>query len=229
MHQFKIRIGFNSVNTFRRQLLLTIDPSTTQDIDWGFDAKLNESQRDDMYWMINGDQYIIQASNIIDRDATFPLGIKTDTDGINTITLDHIYNIDNEIKIYVHDKTLDTYTNLRGGDFEIFLNAGIHNDRFELLFSRTGNYNLLNADDKELQNIDVLYSNDLEKIVLINPNAIQITHIELYNILGQNIQSFNKIEEVSYSEYDVKNLSSGTYIIKLNTVSGSVSKKVIVK
>ena len=54
--------------------------------------------------------------------------------------------------------------------------------------------------------------------------------IELFNMLGQSVQKIESISESGYSEYDVKNLSTGTYIIKLYTVSGSVStKKVLVK
>ena len=37
------------------------------------------------------------------------------------------------------------------------------------------------------------------------------------------------VEEQEFWEYKVKNLSSGTYVLKMNTVSGSVSKKVLVK
>ncbi|NNL83385.1 MAG: T9SS type A sorting domain-containing protein, partial [Winogradskyella sp.] len=225
----KIRIGFNSVNTFRRQLLLTIDPITSVDVDWGHDAKLNESQKDDMYWMINGDEYVIQASDFLDSGAIYPLGIKTENDGINTITLDHVFNVDNNIKIYVHDKLLDTYTNLLTEDYEIFLNAGEYNDRFEIIFARTGNYTLLDTDENSIEQIDIMYSNDLEKIILINPNGIQIENIVLYNMLGQAIQTINTVSENGYSEYEVNNLSTGTYIIKLNTASGSVSKKVIAK
>ncbi|WP_442954718.1 T9SS type A sorting domain-containing protein [Paucihalobacter sp.] len=48
-------------------------------------------------------------------------------------------------------------------------------------------------------------------------------------MLGQSITNIKNISNSSYSEYPVKNLSTGTYIIKINTVNGLVSKKVIVK
>ena len=85
-------------------------------------------------------------------------------------------------------------------------------------------------DDEDNIGLDVLYSNDKERIVLINPNLIDVKSIELFNILGQSVHTIEEISESGYSEYEVKNLSTGTYIIKLHTASGSVStKKVLVK
>jgi hypothetical protein len=52
--------------------------------------------------------------------------------------------------------------------------------------------------------------------------------MELLNVIGQTVTTINNISVSGYSEYEVKNLSSGSYIIKINTVSGSVSKKVLV-
>jgi hypothetical protein len=75
----------------------------------------------------------------------------------------------------------------------------------------------------------VYYSNESKSIVLVNPNQTEIKNIELLNILGQSIMKINKIGLQETSEYKVKNLSSGTYVLKMHTVSGSVSKKVLVK
>ncbi|WP_296381758.1 choice-of-anchor D domain-containing protein [Winogradskyella sp.] len=226
--RMKFRIGFNSVNTLRRQLLLTIDERASLDVDWAFDAKMNESQMDDMYWMINDEEYIIQASDEAEESSVYPLGIKTDSDGLNTITIDDLENVPNDLEIYVHDITLDLYHDLRESDYEVFLNAGEYLDRFEITF--TTNHDSLGVDDQTINSIDVLYSNDIEKIILINPNLINVKSIELFNVIGQSVYTIENISESGYSEYEVKNLSTGTYIVKLYTESGSVAtKKVLVK
>ncbi len=224
--RIKLRIGFNSVNTIHRQLLLTIDESASAGVDWAYDAKMNEAQIDDMYWMLNDEKYIIQASDELEETTVYPIGITTDTDGLNTITIDELENVPSDIEIYVHDKDLGVYHDLRDSDYEIFLNAGEYLTRFEITF-RDGN--ALSIDDNETEGVDVLYSNDKEKVVLLNPNGLEIKSIEMFNILGQSVWTMNDISESGYSEYEVKNLSTGAYIIKLYTVSGSVSKKVLVK
>ncbi|MBO3115990.1 choice-of-anchor D domain-containing protein [Winogradskyella sp. DF17] len=226
--RMKFRIGFNSVNTIHRQLLLTIDEKATPGVDWAFDAALNETQMDDMFWLIDGNEFVIQGSDEPNRDTVFPLGVRIDTDGDNTIRIDELENVPSDIDIFLHDKALDLYHNLRTSDYTIFLNAGEYLERFEITF-RNENISL-GLEDEILKQLDILYSNDIEKLVLINPNNIEIAQIELFNILGQSILTIDNISEGGYSEYDVKNLSTGTYIVKLYTLSGSVStKKVLVK
>ncbi|MFC0604289.1 choice-of-anchor D domain-containing protein [Winogradskyella pulchriflava] len=228
--RMRFRIGFNASYSMQlhRQLLLTIDENTTTDVDWAYDAKLNDNQTDDMFWMINNEKYIIQGSNDAEITAVYPLGIIVNEDGLNSITIDELENVPDDLNIYVHDIDLDIYHDLRASDYEIFLNAGEYLDRFEITFATEAQ--LLGVDDDTNESLDVLYSNDKKKIVLINPNLIDVTSIELFNIIGQSVYTIENISESGYSEYDVKNLSTGTYIIKLYTASGSVStKKVLVK
>ncbi|WP_298760976.1 LamG-like jellyroll fold domain-containing protein [uncultured Psychroserpens sp.] len=225
-NRMKFRIGYNSINTIHRQLLLTIDESTTTGYDWGYDAKTYDNQMDDLFWMIADEKYTIQGSNLAESDTVYPLGIKTNDDGLNTITIDNLENVPSTIDIFIHDIENDTYHNLREGDFQFFLPAGEYLNRFELTFSEGDS---LSVDDNELKTVDVFYNNETESIVLLNPNAIDVKSIELYNIIGQNITTIENISELDYSEYKVKSLSTGTYIIKIDTLSGLLSKKVLVK
>ncbi|WP_407556777.1 LamG-like jellyroll fold domain-containing protein [Winogradskyella sp. 4-2091] len=226
--RMKFRIGFKSVNTIKRQLLLTIDENTTTGVDWAYDGLLNEVQIDDMFWRINDQAYIIQGSNEAEVTTTYPLGIKTNTDGVNTINIDKLENVPNEFNVYLHDIDLDIYHDLKASNYNIFLTAGEYLDRFEITFGTQEE--ALSIDDIAENSIDVLYSNTLDKIVIANPNLIALKSMTLFNILGQLVYTNTNIEENSYSEYNIKNLSTGTYIIKLQTETGSfVTKKVIIK
>lgn len=228
--RMKFRIGFNANYNLKlhRQLLLTIDENTTTDVDWAYDAKLFDNQTDDMFWLINSEKFVIQGSNDASISAVYPIGIKVNEDGTNSITIDELENVPNDINIYVHDKELELYHNLRASDYEFFLNAGEYLNRFEITFGTAAE--ILGINDEASESLDVLYSNDKEKIILINPNQVEVKSIELFNILGQSIYTIENISESGYSEYEVKNLSTGTYIIKLYAASGSVStKKVLVK
>ncbi|MFK7833210.1 MAG: LamG-like jellyroll fold domain-containing protein [Winogradskyella sp.] len=226
--RMKFRIGFNSVNTIKRELLLTIDDNATPNVDWAYDGILNETQMDDMYWIINDESYIIQASNSTEVETTYPLGIKTNTDGINTIMIDALENIPNNLNVYLHDIDLDVYHDLRTSNYDIFLNAGEYLNRFEITFS---NPNLaLSIEDDVTNKVNVLYSSAIEKIVIVNPSLVELNSMEVYNILGQSVYFENHISDQNYSEYQIDNLSPGTYIIKLQTATDrSITKKIIVK
>jgi hypothetical protein len=225
--RLKFRIGFKSINTIHRQLLLTIDDNTTSDVDWAFDAKLNEIQVDDMYWLINENAFIIQASNEATSATVYPLGIKTSTDGLNTISIDALENAPNDTHIYVYDIELDLYHDLRNSNYEVFLNAGQYHNRFEITFSTNGE--LLGVNEETNKRIDIRYSNDLDKLVVINPNLQDIKSITLFNMLGQSVYSAQTILKNYYAEYEISNLVTNAYIIKLTTTEGIITKKIIVQ
>jgi len=135
--------------------------------------------------------------------------------------------VPNDIDIFIHDTENGTYHDLRASDFEFFLIAGEYLDRFELTFSDSNSS--LSVEENELKTLDVFYNNDTESIAVLNPNFVQVKSIKLYNIIGQEITTIENISELDYSEYQVKNLSTGTYVIKIDTLSGLISKKVLVK
>ncbi|MEM5566846.1 choice-of-anchor D domain-containing protein [Psychroserpens sp. AS72] len=224
--RMKFRIGFNSINTIHRQLLLTIDEATTTGYDWAYDAKIYDDQMDDLFWMIDNEKYTIQGSNEAEPESVYPLGIKTIDDGLNTITIDDLENVPDSIDIFIHDLDTDTYHDLRAGDFEFVLQAGEYLNKFELTFS---NADALSVDDEKLNTIDVFYNLETESIALYNPNFVDVKSISLFNIIGQEVAKIEDISELDYSEYQVKNLSTGTYILKIDTLSGLLSKKVLVK
>ncbi|NRD19824.1 T9SS sorting signal type C domain-containing protein [Winogradskyella eckloniae] len=222
--RMKFRIGFNSVNTIRRQLLLTIDDNATPDVDWAYDGLLNENQIDDMFWTINEEAFIIQGSNAADNTTTYPLGIKTNTDGINTINIDALENVPEALNIYLHDLELDLYHDLRESPYDIFLNAGEHLQRFEIAFNTTSE--ALGIEDNSANTMDIVYSNSTNHIVIVNPNRIPLKSLAVYNMLGQSVYS---LQSIAHDEYEIKKLSSGTYIVKLQTTSGAIVTKKIIK
>ncbi|RZV66926.1 MAG: T9SS type A sorting domain-containing protein, partial [Flavobacteriaceae bacterium] len=224
--RMKFRIGFNSFNEIHRQLLLTVDENASANVDWGYDGSINEQQIDDMYWMIEDEKYVIQGTNVVTPETVIPLGIHVRDDGMNTITIDRLENVPNDVDIYVLDEVNNTYQDLRQGDYNVFLTTGEYLDRFSIVFTTP---TLGIEDEKLTDSFEVYYANSSESIVLLNPTLINIDGIEIFNILGQSIQTIEDIPTNSNNEIKAYNLSTGTYIIKLYSEIGTISKKVLVK
>lgn len=225
--RLKIRLGFDSPSNLHRQLLLTEDLNTTPGFDWGYDAQVYDIQIDDIFWMIDTDKYVIQSTNEINSETVIPLGITTQKDGISTITIDKLENVPDDLDIYLHDKELDIYRNLRTENYELDLFAGEYLDRFELTFSSSS----LGVEEveNEFLNLHTYYSNYIDGVVLINPYLIKVKSLEIYNILGQSINQFNNIDVKNYTSFKTNINSSGTYIIKVSTENGAFSKKILVE
>lgn len=221
----KIRLTYDSPDGYHRQLLAGVDENATNDFDLGYDAPLIESNKEDMYWQFNNTKFIIQAVNNFNDEQVLPFGIKTNKDGLSTIKIEELENIETITNIFVHDNELNVYHDLKQSNYEIFLVAGEYLDRFEIVFK---NGALGNSDD-ELISLDVHFSNAKESIIIINPTFKKIQSVQFINMLGQIIYNIKDIPSTNYSEFKTKNISSGTYTIKLNTETGTLTKKVLVK
>jgi hypothetical protein len=223
--RLKLRIGFNSINTIRRQLLVTVDENATGDIDWGYDGEHIEDQVDDMFWLIDNKRFVIQGIDNINTETVLPLGIYTGDEGLNSIILDDIVNSPESFEVFLHDKTLNIYHDLKDSAYEVFLTVGEYLDRFEITFSSN---ETLDINDVEFEKLNIYYTNAKESLILINPNYQKIKAIDVFNILGQNTHSFSNVSSLNHAEIELKNLSTGTYIVKLHTENGTLSKKVLV-
>ncbi|SHJ08745.1 LamG-like jellyroll fold domain-containing protein [Algibacter luteus] len=222
----KLRLGFNSVNTIHRQLLVTIDDAATPHYDWGYDAPYIDSQMDDMYWVITDKKYTIQGIDEINASTILPLGIHTKNDGLNTITIDKLENAPEDLNIYLHDKELEIYHDLKQSDYEVHLFSGQYLNRFEITFSKG---QTLGTKDVYHNIIEAYFSNEKNKIVIHNPNSNLIESIQMFNILGQSLFKIESNTSNNHIEYNANQINTGNYILKIETEFGIISKKVLVE
>jgi hypothetical protein len=226
----KIRLMFDSPKGYHRPLLAGVDANTSNVFDLGYDAPLIENNEEDMYWLLNNTKFTIQAVNNFNNEQALPFGIKTSKAGISKIRIESLENMDKNTKILIHDKDANTYHNLKDGVFQVNLPAGTYTNKYEIVFNTPNSTGeSLSSSENEFNSIEIYYSNNSKSIVINNPSLTEIKSIELINILGQSIMAIRISEQKEVSEFNVKNLSQGAYVLKMHTVSGSVSKKVLVK
>ncbi|MDP5157114.1 MAG: T9SS type A sorting domain-containing protein [Flaviramulus sp.] len=224
--RMKLRIGFNSVNALRRQLLVTVDENATSGFDWGYDSKNIDTQIDDMYWLIDNQKCTIQGINEINKETIIPLGIHSNIDGFNSIMIDKLENTNSSLEIYLHDKELGIYHDLILGKCEIYFPAGEYLNRFEITFTKNQTLISGNIENKE---IEVYFSNGKNKIIINNPSLKFIETVEMFNILGQSLFKFQTNTYDSKLEYNASQIKPGYYVLKIETQYGLISKKVLVK
>ncbi|WP_298556253.1 LamG-like jellyroll fold domain-containing protein [uncultured Algibacter sp.] len=224
--RMKLRIGFNSINTLHRQLLITVDENTTLGYDWGYDSKYIDTQIDDIYWLIENEKFTIQGVNQIDEQTIIPLGLHTKNAGLNNITIDKLENAPSNLEVFLHDKDLNIYHDLNQGKYETYLPAGEYLNRFEITFSKT---QTLGVEENSSQQIEVYYSNEKSSIVINNPASKTIESVEMFNILGQALFRFQTNTNENHLEYDANQIKTGNYILKIKTEFGTISKKVFIK
>ncbi|MFI1743077.1 choice-of-anchor D domain-containing protein [Thalassobellus sediminis] len=225
----KMRLMFDSPSGYHRQILITADENTTNDFDLGYEALLIESNKEDMYWLLNSAKLIIQSINSLDDNSIIPLGIKINKSGLASIKIDALENITNEQEIYLHDKELNFYHNLNENNYEIYLEPGEYTDRFEITFKNSLSNKSLEIAELNEKSLQLFFSNEKGSIIINNPELKNIESIEIYNMLGQTIFNFSEQTAENYIEYKTRQIKAGSYIIKIKTDYGIVSKKVLIK
>ncbi|MGZ0016723.1 LamG-like jellyroll fold domain-containing protein [Yeosuana sp. AK3] len=224
----KIKLILDSPYGYHRQILVGVDNKATNGIDIGYDATLIENNLEDMFWIVNEKNLVIQAVNVFNPEQKLPLGLKIYKQGLATIKIDTLENISDNLEIFIHDKLLDITHNLKESHYEVVLNPGLITDRFEIIFESKPEVSL-GIEDQDTDLLNIFYSNEETSLILHNPKLKQIKSIQLLNVLGQSIGEFKAIEHHHYQTFKTKHLDAGTYIIKLNTIEDTVSKKVLIK
>lgn len=233
----KIRLGYNSHNNYHRQVLLGfVDDKATSGMDYGYDSYIFDDFPNDMYLLNGENQLVIEGEGYFDANASYPIGVKADAEGKVKFMIDGLENFDKNEKIYIYDSENDSYNDIRKKQYEILITSGENNDRFSLCFKqKTKKEKEESKDEKDKKNKK---SDDIKVTNLQGKNAIEINNksaitnlqkVILYNMNGQSIATW-EIENQSQQniQLPIKNLSSGIYIVRIQTTSGDISKKIII-
>ncbi|CDF80454.1 conserved hypothetical protein [Formosa agariphila KMM 3901] len=84
--------------------------------------------------------------------------------------------------------------------------------------------NTQSVDDVLASNFKV-YPNPASDYINIESKNVKVSSVDLYNILGAKVLSSGLIQ----NRVNVSNLSKGVYLMKINSVDGSVTKKVVIE
>ncbi|WP_333875880.1 LamG-like jellyroll fold domain-containing protein, partial [Flavobacterium sp.] len=226
----KLRLGFVSADNYHRQLLLGfMNQFATGAFDNGYDALSPETTSSDMYFMQGTNKQNIIGDGYFNANNSYPLGIKNATAGNVKFNLDDTENLDNNQEVYIYDNVTDAYHSITSQAFEINLPAGVYENRFFLRFTTSS---ALGTNENEIQNSLSVTHTQSDNTIHIKNELMEasIQSVELYNLLGQKVAEW-PIGNQSETEMHlpVGNLSSGTYIVKISTDKGTISKKIIKK
>ncbi|MEN9907902.1 MAG: hypothetical protein RLZZ540_1043 [Bacteroidota bacterium] len=229
-NRMKIRLGFDSPIGSHRQILIGTDPNTTNKFDFGYDARMIDVNKNDMYWELGKTSLIIQGVPNFNSEQIIPIGIKIANEGQSTIKIDALENIPDNLDIYLYDSDAKMYHDLRKANYSISLAIGDYTNRFSLQFvNKSKSYSI---EDTTVDNgIITYYTNENHMLNIKNYfTDVTIQSVSLFNILKQNIGNWKIADgKQNYIQIPVKNLSSAVYLVIIKTDKGEFSQKIIIK
>lgn len=226
----KLRLGFNSTNNYHRQALLGfMNQYATAGFDNGYDGISIETLTNDMYF-INGTKKLnINGDGFYNVNNIYPIGVKNAISGNVTFVIDGKENFNESQEIYIHDNVTNTFNSIKSQPYQVNLPAGTYDTRFTLRF--TDESSLGTTDNEENFGIEVVHSQSNNMITIKNVlQEVTVKSVSLFNLLGQQVTNW-KIDNQNQADIQLKvsDVSSGTYIAKVITDGGEITKKILVK
>lgn len=222
--RFRLNIDIN--DTYTRQLVQTFTPEASDSFDYGLEIKLSEPLRNDAYWSLEDFSALLAQAQQFDVSKTIPLAFKINGRTSFRIRLDDVQHFDDGLPIYLHDKLMNTYTDLRQAPFEMTLNTGNNYDeRFEVTFDRA----TLDASKTKIKAFKIWHDAQNAELVILNPNHHAIDKMELFDVLGKRVQFKIVNNKVSKYVLSTNGLQEGIYILSLSSGNRVYNQKIMVR
>ncbi|WP_345192916.1 T9SS type A sorting domain-containing protein [Algibacter agarivorans] len=223
----EIRIHARIDNTFYKENIIAFRENTPDNNTYNrfYDGTNINDLSNDAY-IISSDKALSIKSINYDESTRLTLGLKASKDNtLYSIKINQLKDVPENVNIFVFDKIRNTYADIKNGTFEVTLNEGIHNDRFEITF----NNNVLSIDDNVFENFKVFQNNSISQLKLFNPNNLTINAFSLYDVSGKQVMNANISSDKRKHIYSTKSFSDGVYVVKINLDNNQVfSKKIVI-
>ncbi|WP_308993553.1 T9SS type A sorting domain-containing protein [Mariniflexile litorale] len=223
----EIRLHTRIDNTFYKENVIAFRESTPNNDTYNrfYDAtSINELSSD--AYLISSDKKLAIKSINYSEATRLPIGFKASKNStLFSIKIHKLNNVPNDVNVFLFDNLNNTYTDVKNGAFEVTLDKGTHNNRFEITFAK----NTLDVADNTFTDFNVFQNNNISQLKLLNPNSLSITSIKVFDVSGKQVLVDLINSAKNEYKYSTKSLSDGVYIVKIESLNKQVfSKKVVI-
>lgn len=200
--------------------------NATDGLDYGYEGKIFGGYSEDLAIYTHllsgsvGDDYQVQSlpnSNL--EDMVIPVGVNATAGKEITISAEAL-NLPQGLKVFLEDRSNGSFTELTASNFTTTLKSDLNGiGRFYLHTKSSA----LSTENVELSGVSIytLDRSTLRLAGLSQGNA----KVKLYNILGKQMLNAS-FETTGVSDVKLPSLSTGIYIVQLETENGKLNKKI---
>ena len=219
----RIWLDLNGANGAFGQILVGYMPGATSGIDGAIDGRFFGDSQTALTSTINNEEFVIQGRAFpFETTDVVALGFKSELAGSYTISINHVdglFETTNQ-NIYLKDNLTNTTTDLRAGSYTFATEAGVFNNRFEIVYAAplAVNQNTFDA------NAIVVYHQNNQ--LVINTGKIMMANVAVYDISGRLIASKKNIKATE-TKINVGTTQQVLLVKITSTENGTVTKKVV--
>ena len=230
----EIRIHTLINDTYYRENLIAFRASGSEtNFKPGLDGRIAQKLATDTYLITDTDKELSIKSIAYNIDAKIPFGIVAETNSSTfSITINSLEDVSDNVDIYIHDKLNETYTDIRNNVFDITLDAGVYNDRFEVVFRNASQeQEELDITEEVITSSFNVYQNNTNNVLTIkNPKAYIVKSFTMYDVTGKIIYNKQNLGNNEEYTFPTSTLSNGMYLTKVVTDRDfEITKKVMVQ
>jgi predicted outer membrane repeat protein len=227
--EVKLLMNDGTTNRFAKMYYLD---NATKGFDNGFDGETFGGIENTVDVFTNllenneGKKFQVQSLPVSEMETMIvPVGVKAAAGKEITFTSEAI-NLPGDVKVFLEDRETNTITRLdeANASYKVTLNDALNGTgRF---FLHTKSSAVLSTDDVVLQNTSIyaINNNTLRVVGLPSGNA----NVKMYSILGKQVMS-TSFSSTGVKDISLPKLSTGMYIIQLETATGKLNKKIVLE
>jgi hypothetical protein len=227
--EVKLMMNDGSNNRFAKLYYLD---NATKGFDNGFDGETFGGIENTVDVFTNlvanneGKKYQVQSLPLAEMETMIVLvGVKAAAGKEISFTAEAL-NLPNDLKVFLEDRLTNTFTRLdeANSSYKVTLNDALNGTgRFFLHTKASG---VLSTDEVVLQNTSIyaINNNTLRVVGLPSGNA----NVKMYSILGKQVMS-TSFSSTGVKDISLPKLSTGMYIIQLETATGKLNKKIVLE
>ncbi len=214
----------------KRQMNLLYLESASKGFDNGSDGELFNGSVDsfELYSHLlnnsNDKKYQVQSlPNKGYQSMVVPIGLKVAANSKITFSAETL-NFPENLSVLLEDRLDNTFTDLKEIDSQYSFTASTALDGTGRFYIHTVSKSILSTLNESLENVNIYTTNNLLKVSGLSESDASI---KIYNILGKEV--FNSSLKTDNNQISLPKLSSGVYIVRLNSTKGKLTRKIVLK
>lgn len=205
-----------------KQLLIGYATNATNDFDRGWDGTSMASNPLEFYSFVADKKLSIQSFSLpFNNNHVVPVGYKTNVNGVHSINFNQGDGLFQDQDVYLHDLELNVVHDVKISNYEFTTQAGIFDDRFEILYvnSALGNPN------SGITNNLLIYNQ--ENTLFVKSPLEEISTVRIIDMQGRILFTLDEVNDIQAT---LKlELPNQVLVVSVTTKNGSEYNKKIVR
>jgi hypothetical protein len=211
--QMRLMIGIN--DSYMRELVAAFSENATTGYDRAADGENISFLSTDISYHLP-DSAVPYSINVLPFNVDDELPLIINAGGkTNTYTI-KVSEINQDVPgVWIYDKEMGEYHDILNASYDLSLPTGVYTDRFAVVFKDDSI--ALDIAEEIKSSFDVLQNNKIAQLHVLNPRAVALKEISVFDISGRQIVV--KLNEGEAQEVVISsaNWSDGIYIVRVVT------------